>query len=78
MSTIHELSLSSPRSTPSLRGIFARPAGLMVRIARLSGVWYRRYRERRALAALPDHLLKDIGLSDADVWAESRKWFWQA
>ena len=77
MSTIRELSLPSGRSVASLRGVLTFPAALMARIVRTSGVWYRRHRERRALAALPGHLLKDIGISDADAWAESRKWFWQ-
>jgi uncharacterized protein YjiS (DUF1127 family) len=37
-----------------------------------------RMRQRRALAGLSDELLKDIGLSRADVYGECRKKFWQA
>lgn len=77
MSTIRELSLPLSRSLPSLRELVALPATGMGCIVRTAGLWYRRHNERRTLAALPDYLLKDIGLSDADVWAESRKWFWQ-
>lgn len=36
-----------------------------------------RYRQRRALAAMPDHLLKDIGMSQADVERELSKPFWK-
>ncbi|MCL5775777.1 DUF1127 domain-containing protein [Limibaculum sp. FT325] len=32
--------------------------------------------ERRRLAALPDHVLKDIGLSRADAMAEAARPFW--
>lgn len=46
-----------------------------------AGVWlgtaYRRYRQRRALLALSDAMLKDIGLSRADALHEGSKGFWQ-
>ncbi|MDQ2101438.1 DUF1127 domain-containing protein [Azospirillum isscasi] len=38
---------------------------------------YERWRQRQALMRLDDHLLKDIGVSRADVDAEVRKPFWQ-
>lgn len=77
MSTIRELSQSSTRSLPSLRGVLRFPTALMARIVRTAGIWYRRHQQRRALAALPEYLLKDIGISAADAWAESRKGFWE-
>lgn len=40
-------------------------------------LWRQRVRQRRALGELNDHLLKDIGLSRADVWQEARKPFWE-
>ena len=40
-------------------------------------IWYDRSRERQALLALDDHLLRDIGLSQADVWREGQKPFWR-
>lgn len=40
--------------------------------------WLARRRERLDLAQLDDHLLKDIGLSRADVERETAKPFWQA
>ncbi|ALG71600.1 hypothetical protein VY88_00235 [Azospirillum thiophilum] len=39
--------------------------------------WSERRRQRRALEALPDHLLSDIGISRADAEQESHKPFWQ-
>jgi uncharacterized protein YjiS (DUF1127 family) len=39
--------------------------------------WSERVRQRRALRALDEWVLKDIGLSRADVMRESDKPFWQ-
>lgn len=39
--------------------------------------WRERGRSRRVLATLDDHLLRDVGLSRADAWQESRKPFWK-
>ncbi len=53
---------------------------LRARLARF-GRWlaagYRRYRQRRALLALSDAMLKDIGISRADAWHEAGKSWWQ-
>ncbi len=40
--------------------------------------WQERDRQRHALAQLDARMLKDIGLSRADVALELRKPFWQA
>jgi uncharacterized protein YjiS (DUF1127 family) len=40
--------------------------------------WLERARQRRQLQQLGDHMLKDIGLSRADVEAETSKPFWRA
>ena len=51
------------------------------RLARLTMAfegWLERRRQRRALLALDDKLLKDIGLSPADAWQEGHKPFWRA
>ncbi|MGH6904284.1 MAG: DUF1127 domain-containing protein [Geminicoccaceae bacterium] len=40
--------------------------------------WLERTRQRRQLGQLSPHMLKDIGLSRADVEAEVTKPFWQA
>jgi uncharacterized protein YjiS (DUF1127 family) len=39
--------------------------------------WHQRARERRHLETLSDHMLRDIGLTRADVLAEATKRFWQ-
>jgi uncharacterized protein YjiS (DUF1127 family) len=46
-------------------------------VTRALGEWTERARQRHALAALDDRLLKDIGISRADVMRESVKPFWQ-
>lgn len=38
---------------------------------------YERWRQRQALMRLDDHLLKDIGVSRADVDSEVSKPFWR-
>ena len=43
----------------------------------LLGAWDQRRRERRFLLGLDDGILKDIGISGADAWAEGRKPFWR-
>jgi len=40
--------------------------------------WLDRYRERRMLEGLSDYMLKDIGVSRADIDQEVRKKFWRA
>jgi hypothetical protein len=39
--------------------------------------WRQARRHRRELAALSDHMLRDIGLSRADIDRELLKAFWQ-
>ena len=64
----------------------ATMAGMMVRAAPSSSAaavvegalaWIERARQRRHLSELSDHMLKDIGLSRADVEAEAAKPFWR-
>jgi len=60
---------------PALRGAAVLlPAW---RIARTLVEWRARAMDRRALAMLDDHLLRDIGLSRADVEREVSKPFWR-
>jgi uncharacterized protein YjiS (DUF1127 family) len=40
-------------------------------------LWIERYRQRRALISLSDHMLKDLGLSRCDAGRESGKRFWE-
>jgi uncharacterized protein YjiS (DUF1127 family) len=46
-------------------------------VCRALATWQERARGRRALAYLDDHLLRDIGLTRADVERESMKPFWR-
>jgi uncharacterized protein YjiS (DUF1127 family) len=39
--------------------------------------WHERARQRRHLRTLNDHMLRDIGLTRADVLAETSKPFWR-
>ena len=40
-------------------------------------LWLDRYRQRRALGGLSDHMLKDLGLSRSDAGRETGKRFWE-
>jgi uncharacterized protein YjiS (DUF1127 family) len=46
------------------------------RLARTLLFWHERARQRRHLQSLSDHMLRDIGLTRADVLAEADKPFW--
>ena len=50
---------------------------LLERAADLVLGWQERARQRRQLETLSDHMLRDIGLTRADVLAEATKRFWQ-
>jgi uncharacterized protein YjiS (DUF1127 family) len=39
--------------------------------------WHERARQRRHLQSLSDHMLRDLGLTRADVLAEASKSFWR-
>ncbi len=39
--------------------------------------WHERARQRRHLRSLDDHMLRDIGLSRADLEVEADKPFWR-
>jgi uncharacterized protein YjiS (DUF1127 family) len=40
--------------------------------------WQERAEQRHALAAMSERIQKDLGLTQADIAAESRKPFWRA
>jgi uncharacterized protein YjiS (DUF1127 family) len=57
-----------------------RVSGLAVwlrRAADLLLIWHERARQRRQLLSLNDHMLRDLGLTRADVLAEASKPFWR-
>jgi uncharacterized protein YjiS (DUF1127 family) len=89
---IRSLEMSMVQTKTSPAGARAAPSGIggalvwrqlwwAIRVVRQAaacvGIWHRRARERRHLEALSDHMLRDIGLSRADVMAEATKPFWQ-
>ena len=55
-----------------------RPAAgqLAALLERVNG-WIERYRQRRTLLELNDHMLKDIGVSRVDAEREGYKPFWR-
>ena len=46
-------------------------------VVELALLWTERARQRRQLAELNDHMLRDIGVTRADAWAEADKPFWR-
>jgi uncharacterized protein YjiS (DUF1127 family) len=49
----------------------------LARLVELLQEWRERYRQRRQLAGMDDYMLRDIGLSSADVDQEIHKPFWR-
>jgi uncharacterized protein YjiS (DUF1127 family) len=82
MRTTHMLSESIRTSHATLAGLTASPRPLLVsRVGRavdLVLIWHERVRQRRQLRSLSTHMLRDIGLSRADVEGEASKPFWRA
>ncbi|HET6467767.1 MAG TPA: DUF1127 domain-containing protein [Geminicoccaceae bacterium] len=69
---LHE-GMSQSRTSITTR----QDAGLLETVLTLVGSWYRVWQDRRQLAQLPDHMLRDIGLTRADVEREALQPFWQ-
>jgi len=82
MRTTHMLSESIRISHATLAGLTAIPRPLLVsRVGRavdLVLIWHERVRQRRQLRSLSTYMLRDIGLSRADVEGEASKPFWRA
>jgi uncharacterized protein YjiS (DUF1127 family) len=56
----------------------AHRRGRLAALLDLVRTWYRRSRERQALAALSDLELRDIGTNRGDALTEASKPFWRA
>lgn len=59
-------------SVPSCKGSATR--GLLSRV----GLWLTVAAERKALSAMPQERLDDIGLSNDAAWTEASRPFWDA
>ncbi len=57
--------------------VFARAPALYHAVSGLA-LWASRFRERRALTELSDHLLRDVGLTREQAEREAVKPFWQS
>jgi uncharacterized protein YjiS (DUF1127 family) len=66
-------------SHATLAGMMVPAAARSSAVALAEGVldWFERARQRRHLGELSEHMLKDIGLSRADVEVEVAKPFWR-
>ena len=68
--------LSSGHAVPRAAASVTSPGGLN-RLVHTLLLWHERARQRRHLQDLSDRMLRDIGLSRADVLAEAYKPFWR-
>jgi uncharacterized protein YjiS (DUF1127 family) len=77
MSTVDLRSFRArPRQALATRRGWSWASGLRRAAERLLS-WQERARQRHQLQCLSDHMLRDIGLTRADVLAESTKPFWR-
>ncbi len=70
--------LSSPSSilTGTLHSV-CLGTGFLALLVEAPFVWLERVRDRRRLAQLDDHLLRDIGLSRAEAYEAASRPFWR-
>ena len=61
----------------ALYSMVQRIEAAAIKVRKTLAVWVSRTAERRHLAELNDHMLKDIGLTRAEVAVEINKYFWQ-
>ena len=65
------------RRQPALARMVQALAAWSLRSGETLQLWLERYRQRRALGGLNDHMLKDLGLSRSDAGRETGKRFWE-
>lgn len=51
---------------------------LMIGMCEAPVVWMERWEHRQRLRELDERILRDVGLSRADIYREARKPFWRA
>lgn len=68
---------SSPSTSPAPVRVMAAIVRPVWILAECAMDWHGRWKQRQALMALDDHLLKDIGVSRLDADHEARKPFWR-
>ena len=66
-----------PMRRDLVRSLVSRGLAGVQRAIDLLLIWQQRARDRRQLEALNDRMLRDIGLTRADVFAEASKPFWR-
>jgi uncharacterized protein YjiS (DUF1127 family) len=66
-----------PGSHHGVRQDWSSLASTVQRAVTLLLIWRERARQRHQLQLLNDHMLRDIGLTRADVFAEASKPFWK-
>jgi len=69
-----DLYLPRTYSTPRARGQHIHPVAAAWM---LFATWNEQARQRRALASLDDHMLRDIGITRVDAARECEKPFWR-
>jgi uncharacterized protein YjiS (DUF1127 family) len=75
--------MADPAASKSLPAAELSPSRSRLLFITFAGVvdllfdWQERRRQRRKLAAMDEYMLRDIGLSRADVEHETHKPFWQ-
>ena len=65
------------RFRSTARPSLSSPLQMLHGLSDLIGAWERRARERRMMAEMSDHMLKDLGISRGDAVRESQKPFWR-
>ncbi len=69
--------MNTKQHTISNTSVFQQVQQFATEAYQLCNLWMERQKTRRELAQLPAHLLRDIGLSEADRYQESSKYFWE-
>lgn len=70
--------LSSPaRILPGTQAAVGQAAGFLASVFDAPFVWLERVQDRRRLAELDDHMLRDIGLTRAEAEQAAARPFWQ-